>query len=214
MADHGRAQRRDRRGAAHAQAGSVAGRAGDLRSRRRRGCARRAARRLALPRRHFAAAVHLLSSGPAGDAADRAGAAHRLRPHRQADRARLSRQRSRDGAAHHPRESARRRSQRAVRNAGRGGALRAARVGRGDDLSDLQRGLFRQRRHRRDPRAPVRGGHSAGAAAAAAVPERARDHGADGAAVAAACPRRGALRRERRGDPARRPGPFAAGTRP
>ena len=40
-------------------------------------------------------------------------------------------------------------------------------------------------------RAPlVRGGDPAGAAAAAAVPERARDHGADGAVAAAACPRR------------------------
>ena len=52
VADHGRAQRRDRRGAAPSQAGSLARRAGDLRSRRRRGCAGRTARRLALPRRH------------------------------------------------------------------------------------------------------------------------------------------------------------------
>ena len=55
----------------------------------------------------------------------------------------------------------------------------------------------------------VRGGDPAGAAAAAAVPERARDHGADGAAAAAARARRGALRCGWRGDPARRPGPLA-----
>ena len=97
-------------------------RRGDLRSRRRRGAARRAARRLALPRRHPAAAVHLLPSRSAGDAADRAGAAHRLRPHGEADRARLPGQRGRDGAAHHPRQGARRRGRRAVRDAGRGRA--------------------------------------------------------------------------------------------
>ena len=103
-----------------------------------------------------------------------------------------------DGAAHHPRQGPRRRRRRAVRDPGRGRARRAARRGRRDDLSDLQRGLFRQRRHRRDPQAPVRGGDPAGAAVAAAVPERARDHGADRAAAAAACPRRGALRCRRR----------------
>ena len=113
--------------------------------------ARRAARRLALPRRHPAAAVHLLPSGPAGDAADRARAAHRLRPDGQADRARLPGQRSRDGAAHHPRQGPRRRGRRAVRDAGRGRARRAARRGRRHDLPDLQRGLFGERRHRRDP---------------------------------------------------------------
>ena len=80
--------------------------------------------------------------------------------------------------------------------------------GRRDDLSDLQRGLFGERRHRRDPRAAVRGGDPAGAAVAAAVPERAGDHGADGAAAAAACARRGALRRRRRAGAARRPGPL------
>ena len=151
---------------------------------------RRAARRLALPRRHSAAAVHLLPSGPAGDAADRAGAAHRLRPDGEADRARLPGERGGDGAAHHPRQGPRRRGRRAVRDAGRGRALRAARRGRRHDLSDLQRGLFGGRRHRRNPQAPVRGGDSAGAAAAAAVPERAGDHGTDGAVAAAACARR------------------------
>ena len=103
----------------------------------------------------------------------------------------------------------RRRRRCAVRDPGRGGAHRAARRGGRDDLPDLQRGLFRERRHRRDPQPAVRGGDPAGAAAAAAVPERARDHGADGAVAAAACPRGGALRRRRRGDPARRPGPHA-----
>ncbi len=69
----------------------------------------RAARRLALPRRHAAPAVHLLPSRPAGDAADRAGAAHRLRPDGEADRARLPGQRGGDGAAHHPRQGPHRR---------------------------------------------------------------------------------------------------------
>ncbi len=55
----------------------------------------------------------------------------------------------------------------------------------------------------------VRGGDSAGAAVAAAVPERARDHGADRAAADTACARRGALRRRWRGDPARRSGSLA-----
>ncbi len=63
---------------------------------------------------------------------------------------------------------------------------------------DLQRGLFRRRRYRRNSRAAVRGGDPAGAAAAAAVPERARDHGADRAAAAAACACGGALRCRRR----------------
>ena len=92
-----------------------------------------------------------------------------------------------------------------------GAVERAERLagGGGDDLSDLQRGLFGQRRYRRDPRAAVRGGDPAGAAAAAAVPERAGDHGPDGADAAAARPRRGAVRRRRRDRPARRPGPRA-----
>src|SRR5438874_4831135 len=53
MADHGRAQCRDRRYQAKPQAGAATRRRGDLRSRRRRGCAGRTARRLALSRRHF-----------------------------------------------------------------------------------------------------------------------------------------------------------------
>ena len=55
----------------------------------------------------------------------------------------------------------------------------------------------------------VRGGHSSGPAVAAAVPERARDHGVDCAAADPACARASAVRRRRRGDPARRSGPFA-----
>ena len=51
---------------------------------------------------------------------------------------------------------------------------------------------------RRAPRAAVRGGDPAGAAAAAAVPGRAGDHGPDRAAAAAACARRGAVRCRRR----------------
>ena len=104
----------------------------------------RAARRLALSRRHPAAVVHLLPSRSAGDAADRAGAAHRLRSDRQADRARLPGLRSRDGAAHHPRQGARRRCRRAVRDAGRDRAQRAPLRRRRDGLPDLQRGLFRR----------------------------------------------------------------------
>ena len=72
----------------------------------------------------------------------------------QADRARLPGLGSRDGAAHHAGEGAGRRRRRAVRNAGRGGALRAPHLGRRHDLSDLQRGLFGQRRYRRDSQRP------------------------------------------------------------
>ena len=50
-------------------------------------------------------------------------------------------------------------------------------------------GYSATRRYRRDPQPALRGGHPAGPAAAAAVPERARDHGADRADAAAACAR-------------------------
>ena len=99
-----------------------------------------------------------------------------------------------DGAAHHPRQGARRQCRRAVRDAGRGRAQRAARGRRGDDLSDLQRRLFGQRRDLRNPQAAVRGGDPAGAAVAPAVPERARDHGAHSFVAAATRPRGRALR--------------------
>ena len=98
---------------------AAARRRADLRSGRCRSGAGRAARRRALPRRHPAPAVHLLPSRSAGDPADRAGAAHRLRPVGQADRARLPGRRERHGAAHHPRQGPHRRGRRAVRDAGR-----------------------------------------------------------------------------------------------
>ncbi len=55
-------------------------------------------------------------------------------------------------------------------------------------------GYSAERRHRRNPRAVVRGSHPSGAIVAAAVPERTRDHGADRIAAAAARPCGGALR--------------------
>ena len=57
---------------------------------------------------------------------------------------------------------------------------RAERLGcrRRDDLPRLQRGLHHQRGRAERARAAVRGSHPACAAAAAAVPDRARDHGA------------------------------------
>ncbi len=116
------------------------------------------------------------------------GAAHRLGFDGEADRARVYRQRSRDGAAHHPRQGARRRGKGAVRDAGRGGAQRAPRLRRRHDLSDLQRGLFGERRYRGNSRAAVRGGDPAVAAVAAPVPERAGDHGADRAAACCSTP--------------------------
>ena len=165
----------------------------------------------ALPRRHPAPAVHLLPSRAAGDAADRAGAAHRLRPHGQADRARLPGERSArwSSASRAPRAASPTPS--AVRDAGRRRARRAPRRGRGHDLPRVQRGLFGERRHRADARAAVRGGDPAGAPAAAAVSERARDHGADGADAAAARARAGAVRCRRRHRAARRSGPPPVG---
>ena len=79
---------------------------------------------------------------------------------------------------------------RCLRGARRRRAGRAARGRGGDDLPAVQRGLFRERRRGGSPRAALRGGDPAGAPAAAAVPDRAGDHGADGAAAAAARPRR------------------------
>ena len=61
-------------------------------------------------------------------------------------------------------------------------------------------------------RAAVRGGDPPGAAAAAAVPDRAGDHGTCGAAAAAARARARALRRGGRDRAAGRPGPRRAGT--
>ena len=194
LADLRRPQHGDRRGAPPVEARAAAGRAGAVRSRGCRNGDRRTARRRRLPRRHIAAALHLLPSGPAGDAADRARAAHRVRPLGQADRARLPGRRKRDGAAHHARQGKDRAGRGAVRGAGPCRAFRAARRGRRHGLSRLQRGLFGERRRRIDARAALRRGDPAGAAAAAPVPDRARDHGADGADASPACARGRAVR--------------------
>ena len=69
-------------------------------------------------------------------------------------------------------------AERAVRDAGRGRALRARRRGRRDDVSHLQRRLLGDRRLGAYPRDALRRGDPPGAAAAAPVSERARDHGA------------------------------------
>ena len=107
LADHGRPQRRasTRRGAgASRQPLPDEELLSDLDDAEAR--AGRAARRRALPRRHPAAAVHLLPSRAAGHAADRAGAAHRLRPLGQADRARLPGRRERRWSSASPAPSA------------------------------------------------------------------------------------------------------------
>ena len=110
---------------------------------------RRPARRRALSRRHPAPALHLLPPRPAGDPADRAGAAHRLRPHGQADRPRLPGERSGDGTAHHARQGARR-GNADVPFETPGAVERAERLGRRccHDLPHLQRRLFGGRRRR------------------------------------------------------------------
>ena len=153
LADLRRPQRRHRRACARRAKQAAAARRGrDLRPRRRRERARRAARRRALPRRHPAAAVHLLPSRAAGDAADRAGAAHRLAA------CRSSRSRAPSWSARAAMEQRITRAkariaeaERAVRDAGRGRARRAARRRGGDDLPGVQRGLFGERRRGRRP---------------------------------------------------------------
>ena len=77
----------------------------------------------------------------------------------------------------------------------------------------LQRGLFGGAAEAERPRAALRRGDPAGAAAAAAVPDRAGDHGADRADAPAARAGGGALRRRGRRRPAGRPGPQPSGTR-
>ena len=190
LADHGRPQRRRRRGApAEAQRAAAAG-GGAVRPLRRRDADAGAHRRGRLPRRHPAPAVRLLPSRAARHPADRAGAAHRLRPHRAADRARLPGQRRRNGAAHHPRQAPRRRRRRAVRGAGRRSS--------GPSASPPSPAWSIWSSTRATPpaspsrvRAPaVRGGDPARAPAAPPVPDRAGDHGADRADAAAARPRR------------------------
>ena len=117
--------------------------------------------------------------------------------------------RGRDGAAHHPREGdasptptcrSRRRARSSAPNASSAVAAMIYLIfnegySASGDTAEIRAPL-------------VRGGDPAGAAAAAAVPERAGDHGADRAVAAAACARSGALRCGWRGDPARRSGPF------
>ena len=90
-----------------------------------------------------------------------------------------------------------------------GAVERAERLARRrrNGLSHLQRGLFGDRRRGRHPRAALRGSDPAGASAAAAVPERAGDHGPDGAAAPPTRPGAGAARRGRRDRAAGRPGP-------
>ncbi len=148
VADPGRPQRRPRQPAPAAPAGAAAGGGGALRSRRRGGGSRRAARRRALPRRRPAPPLHVLPPDAPGDAADRAGTAHRLRSLGEADRPRLPGERCRDGAAHHPRQGQDRRRQHSLRGAARRRARPAPRRRRRHDLPRLQRGLFRRHQPR------------------------------------------------------------------
>ena len=83
---------------------------------------------------------------------------------------------------------------------------------RRDDLPAVQRGLLGERRRGAYPRAAVRGGDPARPAAAAAVPGRARDHGADRAAAPAACARARAARCRGLHRAAGGPGPRPCGT--
>ena len=92
--------------AAPGATGAAPGRGDHLRRGRCRGRAGRAPRRGPLPRRHPAPPVRLLPSRVAGDAADRAGAAHRFRPRGQGDRARIPRQRERRWSSASPAPSA------------------------------------------------------------------------------------------------------------
>ena len=209
VADPGRPQRRAGWGPAAQAAGSAAAGRDDLGPRRRGDAAGGTARRLTLPRRRAAPAVHLLPSGAAGHTADRAGAAHRLRSDRGADRPRVPGERGGDGAAHHPRQGADRARRCAVRNAGCRGARRTPRRRGGHDLPGVQRRLFRGQWI--GARAAVRRGHPPGAPAAAAVPDRAGNHGPHRADAAAACAHRGALRCGGRNRPARRSGSRSCG---
>ena len=128
---------------------------------------RRAARRRRLPRRHPAAALHLLPSRTCRRrsrsrwrcASCRASRSSRSRAPSWSAKARWS------SASPAPRRRIAA-GRRAVRDAGRGRALRAARRRRGHGLSRLQRGLFGERRRRVDARAALRRGDPAGAAAA------------------------------------------------
>ena len=81
------------------------------------------------------------------------------------------------------------------------------------DLPAVQRGLLGERRRGAYPRAALRGGDPARPAAAAAVPGRARDHGARRAAAPAACPRAGPARCRGLHRAHGGPGPGLCGTR-
>ncbi len=144
----------------------------------------------------------------AGDAADRAGAAHRLGADRETDRARFpGHAKPRwSSASPAPRPASPRpivpfetpgaveRSERLASVAAMIYLIFNEGYSASGDTAEIRSTL-------------VRGGDPAGAAAAAAVPERAGDHGPDGAVAAAACPRGGAVRRRWRVRAARRPGP-------
>ena len=200
LADHGRPQRRaGRRAQAEPRRPSCRRRRRSPTSTTSRAPHGRAAGRLALPRRHPAAAVHLLPSGPAGRAsrsrwrcASSPGSSVRQIARaflvgEAAMEQRITRAKARDrqGRACPSRRRARR----------SGPSALAAVAAHG--LPGLQRGLFAPRRRGRGARAAVRRGDPAGAPAAAALPDRAGDHGADRPDAAAARPRRRPLRRRR-----------------
>ncbi len=92
--------------------------------------------------------LHRVSSGSVDRRARRAHAAPARWPDDRRDRARVSRPRADDRAAHRPREEDARRAARPVRGAARRGVPRAAVVGAPGDLSRVQRGLLGDRRRR------------------------------------------------------------------
>ena len=153
--------------------------------------------------------------GPAGHPADRAGAAHRLRPHREADRPRLPGGRERHGAAHHPGQG--RIAKAEVPFEAPGPVERAERLAAVAAMIYL---LFNEGYSASGGgdgaamRRLWRGGDPPRPAAAAPLPSRARDHGPDGADAAAARPRRRPLRRRGRARAAGRPGPRPLEPRP
>ena len=93
------------------------------------------------PRRHADAAVPVLSSRAVAALADRADAARGRRPHHRADRGRVPRAGSNDGATHQPGQAAHQAGGQHVRAAAR--AERTERLERraARPLPDLQRGL-------------------------------------------------------------------------
>ena len=101
--------------------------------------------------------LHGLSSRALDRSARRADASAPRRPEHRGNRARVSRARADDRAAHRPREAGPGEGARAVRGASRRRSQRAPVVGPGSRLSDLQRGLCRERRGRLDASRAVRG---------------------------------------------------------